>query len=122
MTSSKVRRPGALSSRLADLLAGARAFGRGIRFVSRMLVDAAPRLAILLVVLTALQAVLPVLNIWLTRLIVNNLAAGQEARRLIAPLLTYLVFHLGAAGLAPSLSTLEGLVTERLTGHVGLLV
>jgi ATP-binding cassette, subfamily B, bacterial len=122
MTSSKVRRPGALSARWASILTSARAFGRGVAFTVRLLVSAAPRVAVVLVVLTVLQAILPLLNVWLTRLIVNSLASGQGVSSLIAPLLIYLAFHLGTAGLAPSVSALEGLVSERLTGHVGLLV
>jgi ATP-binding cassette, subfamily B, bacterial len=122
MTSSKTRKPDALSTRWAGALASGRAFGRGLAFTAGLLASAAPRVAVVLVILTVLQAVLPILNVWLTRLIVNNLAAGQAIRSLLAPLLIYLIFLLGAAGLAPSVSALEGLVSERLTGHVGLLV
>lgn len=111
-----------LACRWADAMAGCRALGKGVRFTTRLLVSAAPRLAIALLVLTILQAVLPVLNVWLTRLIVNSLAAGQGIRSLVAPLLIYLALHLGAAGLTPALNVLEGLITERLTGHVNLLI
>src|SRR5437879_10004062 len=102
MTSSDSRKPGALSPRWASMLASVRAFGRGVAFTARLLVSAAPRVAVVLVVLTVLQAVLPILNVWLTRLIVNNLASGEGVSSLIAPLLVYLIFLLGAAGLAPS--------------------
>src|SRR5712692_3654720 len=122
MACMKAQKPEAFGERWASMLAGGRAFGRGVAFTFRLLVSAAPRVAIVLVVLTVLQAVLPILNVWLTRLIVNNLASGEGVSRLIAPLLIYLAFHLGTAGLAPSVSALEGLVSERLTGHVGLLV
>src|SRR5262249_41105033 len=87
-----------------------------------LLFDAAPRLALVLGVLTVLQAALPILNVWLTQLIVNYLAARQSAAHLLAPLLIYLAVLLTGAGLAPALSAAEALVSERLTGHVNQLL
>jgi ATP-binding cassette subfamily B protein len=85
-------------------------------------VGAAPGMAAAMLVLTVLQAVLPVFNVRLTQLIVNHLAGGQGVTSLWALLLIYLALHLTAAGLAPTLSVIQGLVTERLMGRVNLLV
>jgi ATP-binding cassette subfamily B protein len=122
MASDRAGRATAFSRRWTGVRVSARAFGRGVAFTTRLLVNAAPGLAAVFLVLSILQAVLPVLNVRLTQLIVNSLAAGQDLRGLIAPLLVYLAFHLTAAGLAPAMNTFTGLVSERLTGHVNLLV
>lgn len=106
----------------ADAVAGARAFGHGVRFVIRMLVDAAPRLAAAMALLTVVQAALPVLNVRLTQMIVNALASRQAASALFLPLGIYLALHLTAAGLAPTAGIVQALVNERLMGQVNLLL
>src|SRR5256885_1865612 len=110
------------AERWADLIAGARAFGRGIRFVAGMLRDAAPRLAAAMVALTLVQAALPVLNVRLAQVIVNDLAGRPSASGLIGPLLAYLALHLAGAGLAPTLNAIQAIVNERSVGHVNLRV
>src|SRR4051794_21520007 len=109
-----------ISQRLTDQIAGARAFGRGLRFVAGMLVDAAPRLAAAMLALTLIQAALPVLNVKLTQLIVNGLATQQTMSRLIAPLLAYLTLYLTAAGVAPTLNAIQAIINERTVGQVNL--
>jgi ATP-binding cassette subfamily B protein len=105
-----------------EFAAGARAFGRGVRFLIGLLVSAAPRLAAGMLALTLVQAALPVLNVRLTQVIVNTLAVGGGTDRLWMPLLLYLSMHLGAAGLEPTLNAVYGLVTERLMGQVTVRV
>jgi ATP-binding cassette subfamily B protein len=111
-----------LSRHGSDTVAGVRAFGRGIRFIVRMLAEAAPRLAAAMVLLTVVQAALPVLNIRLTQMIVNGLASRQVASALFLPLGIYLALHLTAAGLAPTAGIVQALVNERLMGQVNLLL
>ena len=118
----RTRRPRAVSRRWASLRASGRGFKRGVAFTLGLLVHAAPWLAVGLLIVTLLQAALPVLNVRLTQLIVNSLASGRDIRGLLVLLFIYLALHLIAAGLAPAFVTLGGLVSERLTGHVNLLL
>src|SRR5947209_20030768 len=103
-------------------MAGARAFGRGLRFGIQMLIDAAPRMAPAMLVLTLIEAVLPVVNVRLTQWIVNALAGRTAASHLTELLLIYLALHLAGAGLAPALDTIQALVAERLMGRVNQLL
>src|SRR4051794_32604261 len=122
MTADLARKSPSLRSRWASIRAAGRGFARGVAFTLGLLVRAAPRVAAALGVVTVLQAALPVLNVRLTQLIVNNLAAGKESRSLLVPLLIYLGLLLLAAGLAPAFVTLGGLISERLTGHINMLL
>jgi ATP-binding cassette, subfamily B, bacterial len=122
MASNGARRTEALLGRWAGLTGGARAFGRGIRFVTALLVEAAPRLAAAMLVLTLIQSTLPVLNVRLTQLIVNTLAGKEAASRLLPLVLTYLALLVAAAGLAPALNMLQAVLTERLMGQVTLRI
>jgi ATP-binding cassette subfamily B protein len=100
--------------------AGGRSLGRALGFALRLLVEAGPRLAVALGVLTLLQAALPPLNVRLTQLIVNHLTGVPAAASLSALLLLYLVLHLATAALAPKLNAVQAVVSERLTGSVNL--
>jgi ATP-binding cassette, subfamily B, bacterial len=111
-----------MRQRWIEFTAAARAFGRGVRFLFGLLISAAPRLAAGMLVLTVVQAALPVLNVRLTQVIVNTLADGGGTDRLWLPLMLYLGMHLAAAGLEPTLSAVYGLVTERLMGQVTVRV
>jgi ATP-binding cassette subfamily B protein len=107
---------------LAAWRAGARAFGRALGFVFRLLLEAGRGLATTLLVLTLLQAALPVLNVRLTQLIVDSVADGQTASSLVALLVLYLALHLSTAALAPGLNAVQALVTERVMGQTNLWI
>jgi ATP-binding cassette subfamily B protein len=121
-SSSASQHSSSLLRRCREIAEGARAFGRALAFVLRLLADAGPRLAIALAVLTLLQAALPVLNVRLTQLIVNGLAAGHGIAALIVPLGFYLVLHLATAALGPGLNVVQALTSERATGQANLRV
>jgi ATP-binding cassette, subfamily B, bacterial len=109
-----------LLRRWGQIGASGRSFGRALSFALGLLVEAGPRLAVAMGVLTLLQAALPPLNVRLTQLIVNHLTGVPATVSLTALLLLYLVLHLATAALAPKLSAVQAVVNERLTGSVNL--
>jgi hypothetical protein len=110
------------SAHLSAWRAGARAFGRALGFVFRLLLWAGRGLTTTLLVLTLLQSALPVLNVRLTQLVVNSVANGQAASSLIQLLVLSLALHLSTAALAPGLNAVQALVTERVVGQTDLWI
>lgn len=110
------------SQRPADFASASGAFARGLGFVFQMLISAAPFAAAAMVLLTLVQSLLPVFNVWLTGVIVNNLAAGLGTWSLVGPLVAYLTLDLSTAALGPALSATQAVAAERLTCRVNMLV
>jgi ATP-binding cassette subfamily B protein len=107
-----------LFQRYSAMVAGGRASLRAVRLMAGMLFAAAPGWAAAMALLTLIQAAVPPLNIWLTKRIVNVVAEGLGIGSLGTLLLIYVVLHLTAAGLAPTLHATETLLNLHLTGHV----
>jgi ATP-binding cassette subfamily B protein len=117
---SAVSSANSLLGRWGQIGAGGRSFGRALGFALRLLVEAGPRLAVALGILTLLQAALPPLNVRLTQLIVNHLTGDPAGASLSALLALYLALHLATAVLAPKLNAVQAVVNERLTGGMNL--